>query len=596
MVSRGRWTARLLLLAVAFAVVVGAAAAASLPTVTTGPVTAVGATTASVSGSVNPNGTSTSWYVEYGTASSYGSKTSSTSAGSGTSPVGVSANLTGLHAGTTYHYRFVGTSSAGTAQGADGLLTTSAAPQAVSGSASAVTAASATLTGTVNPNGRATTWYFEYGTSTSYGTKTPVKDAGLGTSPVSVAAGLSGLSTGRTYHFRLVATSDAGTSKGSDQTFLASAAPTVTTKAASSVRDTSAQLNGSVSPNGASTSWHFEYGTSTGYGLKTALRSAGSGTGSSSVSVTVSGLTAGAVYHFRLVAANASGTSIGADQAFVTPGPPVPRTGPATSVEITAATLTGSVYPSGHSTSWYFEYGTSTSYGQKTPNRSAGSGTGFQSVSVTVSNLTPATTYHFRLVASNSAGTVNGSDGSLTTGGPVLTLTTARAVVVFGQTTTLLGTVSPRQGNQKVTLFAQRADQTSFVSLTTVLTENGGSWSFTVKPSIGTTYKAICDGGISPTRHIAVRPAISLRLLSRQRFATRVAGARSFAGRTVQLQRRLGGRWLTIARTRLNSSSAAVFTPKLPPGASTLRIALSVNQAGVGYLAGFSPTLRYRKR
>ena len=61
-----------------------------------------------VSGSVNPNGTSTSWYVEYGTASSYGSKTSSTSAGSGTSPVGVSANLTGLHAGTTYHYRFVG--------------------------------------------------------------------------------------------------------------------------------------------------------------------------------------------------------------------------------------------------------------------------------------------------------------------------------------------------------------------------------------------------------------------------------------------------------------------------------------------------------
>jgi hypothetical protein len=262
---------------------------------------------------------------------------------------------------------------------------------------------------------------------------------------------------------------------------------------------------------------------------------------------------------------------------------------------MTDATLTGSVYPSGHSTSWYFEYGTSTSYGTKSTSRSAGSGTGFKSVSVTVSNLTPATTYHFRLVANNSAGTVTGSDSSLTTGGPVLTLTTARAVVVFGRTTTLFGTVSPRQGNQKVTLYAQRADQTSFVSLTTVLTGNGGTWTITVKPSIGTTYKAICDGGISPTRTIAVRPAISLRTLSRQRFATRVAGARSFAGRTVQLQRRSGGRWLTIARKRLNSSSAAVFTPKLPPGTSTLRIAMSVNQAGVGYLAGFSPTLRYRK-
>jgi hypothetical protein len=459
-----------------------------------------------------------------------------------------------------------------------------------------VSATSATLNGSVNPNGRATTWYFEYGTSTSYSAKTPVKDAGLGTSPVSVAAGLSGLSAGRTYHFRLVATSDAGTSTGSDQTFFTSAAPTVTTKAASSVRDTSARLNGSVSPNGASTSWYFDYGTTTGYGLKTALRSAGSGTGSSSVSVTVSGLTAGAVYHFRLVAANAAGTSIGGDQEFATSGPPIARTGPATSVGMTEATLTGSADANGHSTSWYFEYGTSTSYGTRTSSRSAGSGRGFQSVSVTVSNLTPATIYHFRLVASNSAGTVNGSDGSLTTTGPVLTLTTARAVVVFGQTTTLFGTVSPRQGNQRVTLFAQRADQTSFGSLTTLLTENGGSWSVTVKPSIGTTYKAICDGGISPTRTIAVRPAISLRTLPSQRLATRVAGAHSFAGRTVQLQRLSRGRWLTIARARLNTSSAAVFAPKLPPGVSTLRIAMSVNQAGVGYLAGFSPTLRYRKR
>ena len=91
--------------------------------------------------------------------------------------------LTGLNAGTSYHYRVVATSTPGTGHGADGLLTTSAAPQVVTGSASSVTTTSATLNGTVNPSSRATSWYFEYGTSTSYGKKTAAKDAGSGTSP-----------------------------------------------------------------------------------------------------------------------------------------------------------------------------------------------------------------------------------------------------------------------------------------------------------------------------------------------------------------------------------------------------------------------------
>ena len=187
----------MLRLVAAFAVVaalVGAGeAAAAAPSATTGPVTAVGPTTATVSGSVNPNGTATTWHVEYGTSTSYGSSTSSTNAGSGTSSVAVSAPITGLTAGTTYHYRMVATNSAGTARGSDGVLTTSAAPQVVTGAATNVTTTSATLNGTVNPSSRATTWYFEYGTSTSYGTKTPAKDAGSGTSPVAVAASVTSL-------------------------------------------------------------------------------------------------------------------------------------------------------------------------------------------------------------------------------------------------------------------------------------------------------------------------------------------------------------------------------------------------------------------
>src|SRR5207237_9024105 len=182
----------------------------------------------------------------------------------------LSATPPRLTPGTSYHYRVVATSSAGTSRGADGLLTTSAAPQASTGAAGSVTPTSATLTGTVNPSGRATTWFFEYGTSTSYGSKTPAKDAGSGTSPLAVSAQVTGLTTGRVYHFRLVATSDAGTSRGSDATFTTAVAPTVTTKSASSVRDSTATLSGTVNPNGQATTAYFEYGTSASYGTKTA--------------------------------------------------------------------------------------------------------------------------------------------------------------------------------------------------------------------------------------------------------------------------------------------------------------------------------------
>ena len=254
----------------------GSAAAATVPTASTGPVSAVGPTTATVVGSVNPNGTATTWYVEYGTTTGYGSKTSSASAGSGTTGVAVTGSLASLKPGTSYHYRFVAVSTAGTGHGADGIFTTSFAPGAVTGSASNVTPTSATLNGTVNPSGRPTTSYFEYGTSTSYGTKTAVANDGQGTDAAPVSAAVTRLTAGRTYHFRLVATSDAGTSHGADQSFVAAAGPTVVSKSASSVTDTTATLNGSVNPNGPTTAVYFEYGTSTSYGTKTPAKSVGS--------------------------------------------------------------------------------------------------------------------------------------------------------------------------------------------------------------------------------------------------------------------------------------------------------------------------------
>jgi len=592
-----RHLAALLTVAAIAVVGAGAAAAATAPSATTGPVNSVGPTTATVTGSVNPNGTATSWQFEYGTSTSYGSTTSAGNAGSGTSSVPVSFALTGLKAGTTYHYRLVATSTAGTTRGVDGILTTTAAPQVVTGGATNVTPSSATLNGTVDPSGRATTWFFEYGTTTGYGNKTAAKDAGSGTGAVNVSAGISGLTAGRTYHYRLRATSDAGTSHGSDQTFIATSAPTATTRPVSNIGDTTATLNSAVNPNGSATTVSFDYGTSTSYGSKSSSKSAGSGRSTQNVAIGISGLAPNTTYHVRVVAVNASGTSTGSDVTFATTGRPLVSTGAASGVGSNAATLGGAVDPNGHAASWFFQYGTTTGYGTQTPTRSSSSRSGVQNVTEAIAGLKPSTTYHFRLVGSNGVGTTFGNDATFTTGGPPVTLATSTATVVLGRSAVLSGKISSGKSNESVVVFSQRYASGSFAAVATVLTDAGGVWTLRVSPRIATTYKAVWTGNTSPTVTIGVHPAVSLRALGRLRFATHVTGVHSFRGRIVQLQRRrLNGSWVTIARVRLNAGSNAVFHPRLARGRSTLRVAFSINQAGGGYLAGFSRAITVRRR
>jgi hypothetical protein len=99
------------------------------------------------------------------------------------------------------------------------------APGVMTGSASSVTTTSATVAGSINPNGSATTYQFQYGTSTGYGQATPAASAGSGTTPSSVSAALTGLKPGTTYHYRLVATSTLGTTDGTDATFTTASPP-----------------------------------------------------------------------------------------------------------------------------------------------------------------------------------------------------------------------------------------------------------------------------------------------------------------------------------------------------------------------------------
>ncbi len=103
-----------------------ASAAAAAPTVTTGSPSSVGQSSATVSGTVNPNGQSTSYFFKYGTTTTYGLQTTPAGAGNGTGTVAVHQTLDGLTPNTTYHYQLVATSSAGTTNGTDQTFTTSA--------------------------------------------------------------------------------------------------------------------------------------------------------------------------------------------------------------------------------------------------------------------------------------------------------------------------------------------------------------------------------------------------------------------------------------------------------------------------------------
>ncbi len=283
-----------------------------------------------------------SYKLVYSTGAAPASCSSGTQIYSG---MAASYTHTGLTNGTAYYYRVCGIDNAqNTSTGATASATpVSTAPAVTTGSATSVTSNSATLNGTVNPNGASTTAYFQYGTTTSYGSTTASQSMGSGTTAVSIPGGsISGLTCNTTYHYRAVGSNSGGTNYGSDMTFLTSACPvtppTVTTSYATNIFATSAVLNGTVNPNGSSTTAYFQYGTTTSYGSTTTSQSMGSGTTAVSIpGGSISGLTCGTTYHYRAVGTYSGGTINGADSTFTPVSISVSITSPASGTTYTTA-------------------------------------------------------------------------------------------------------------------------------------------------------------------------------------------------------------------------------------------------------------------
>lgn len=214
-----------------------------------------------------------------------------------------------------------------------------------------------------------------------------------------------------------------GTNDYTKYVVIVAGTPTDATTSASGETQTEAMLNGSINPEGnAAVEYHFEYegpGVSGKQSTPTATLSAADFS-SHLVSAQVTGLEPGMTYHFLLVATYGGKAVAGATTLMFKTNTVVAPTATTLAVEgvkETESTLKGTVNPGGEATEYFFEYGTDMNYGQKTAALSASGGN--QTVSATLTKLTPDTEYHFRLVAKNNQGHAEGLDRSFKTMSPV---------------------------------------------------------------------------------------------------------------------------------------------------------------------------------
>jgi hypothetical protein len=249
-------------------------------------------------------------------------------------------------------------------------------------------------------------------------------------------------------------------------------------------------------------------------------------------------------------------------------GPPTATTGTATAVAGTTATISGTVFPNRESTSYYFEWGTTTAYGTKTPTGTA-NGNSDKTVAADLSGLTINTTYHFRLVATNASGTATGADATFktTSGGPApppgVTINATPRTVLFGRQVTIAGQVS---GNPAVSVELQENPfpfNNAFRTIAEGTTDASANYSFFALPSVNTRYRVrakasppVETGEIT----VKVRPRVGLRLGDKtpaagQRVRFRGTVLPAHDGSEVRIQRRTSSGWRTIRTPTLKATT-----------------------------------------
>ena len=241
---------------------------------------------------------------------------------------------------------------------------------------------------------------------------------------------------------------------------------------------------------------------------------------------------------------------------------PTATTGGATKISPQSATLNGTVNPRSKDTVYFFQYGPTVAYGAQTPDIGAGAGAVNAAAAASVIGLTPATTYHYRLVARNADGTTTGSDRSFKTANQPLgfSLEASPNPVLFGGTVTLQGVLSGT-GNSGRQVALQQRPFPYTADFTTIgnpqVTGSSGAFSF---PLLGITtnaqYRTITTAGTKVTSAVVtlgvavkVTTKVSTRRVHRGhlvRFSGTITPAKVGALFAVQKLNR-SGNWVTVA-------------------------------------------------
>jgi phosphodiesterase/alkaline phosphatase D-like protein len=308
--------------------------------------TGIQGTGATLNGSFEANGFDTHYLFEYGITEAYGASTATADGGSAAGETTVSTGVSGLKPDQVYDYRIVAENTFGKTNAMNRTFRTAVLPPQISGSPTAefVTAQTAVLGASLNPEHTSTRYHFEYGacplTSGANVQSTPDETSAV-YGVIGTSAEIVGLAPSTTYCYRLVANNEfedegktlGGKGEGTEGTFTTgpAAIPGAETGAYGAVTPTSAIISGTAEPNGVPTSYAFELGVYNGASTQYGVVSSGSAGASNvpvPVSLTLTGLQPGTTYAYRVtvssgyIITNASHTLQGATVTFTTPGIP----------------------------------------------------------------------------------------------------------------------------------------------------------------------------------------------------------------------------------------------------------------------------------
>lgn len=279
--------------------------------------------------------------------------------------------------------------------------------------------------------------------------------------------GILSLSPSTTYYVRAYVTNSAGTGYGESVSFKTLGdKPLSNTSAATDISINSATLNGTVNPNSLSTIVSFEYGLTTNYGNTiTASQSPLNGDSNKNVTIALTGLNPGKIYHYRIKSENSLGITYSDDMTFTTQGKvPAISPGDPTNISVSTAKLNAFLNPNFLTTSVIFEWGIDSNYGSTIiPIQSPVNGNTAISLSVDLSGLSKGTRYYYRISATNELGT------SQTTG---LSFTTFDVPKIITKDISEIKTTSAKIGGEIL------SDYGSPVS------ERGICWSTSLNPSV----------------------------------------------------------------------------------------------------------------